>query len=122
MENMKMEDVTRRYSVYITDQSRTENLSGVLFYQGGDSMFVFTCAHEIENVDIVRLFFLKPIDEEKDLYQVFMTDVSQGQVRYAILDEGSNGNNNEKIYSEDFAVIQIQKPENFDIEPTDATS
>lgn len=35
MENMKMEDVTRRYSVYITDQSRTENLSGVLFYQGG---------------------------------------------------------------------------------------
>ena len=55
-------DNTREYSVYISDEASTVQGSGVLFYAGGDSMFVFTCAHVVENLDKIRLFILKEID------------------------------------------------------------
>lgn len=68
-------DSTREYSVYISDCSNVVKGSGVLFYSGGDSMFVFTCAHVVDNLDTVRLFILKSIDIARDLYKVFLTEV-----------------------------------------------
>lgn len=50
-------DSTREYSVYVSDVNNTVQGSGVLFYAGGDTMFVFTCAHVVENLDTIRLFF-----------------------------------------------------------------
>ena len=63
---MSKEDKTKKYSVYVTDKKNSISGSGVLFYSGGDSMFVFTCAHVVENADPIRLFFLKPIDVARD--------------------------------------------------------
>ena len=69
-------DKTREYSVYISDEANTVQGSGILFYAGGDSMFVFTCAHVVENLDKIKLFILKEIDASRDLYNVLFTEVS----------------------------------------------
>lgn len=63
-------DNTREYSVYISDEANTVQGSGILFYAGGDSMFVFTCAHVVENLDKIKLFILREIDASRDLYNV----------------------------------------------------
>ena len=54
-------DSTRGYSVYVTDENNTVQGSGVLFYDGGDTMFVFTCAHVVEGLEKVRLFILREL-------------------------------------------------------------
>lgn len=41
-------DSTRAYSVYISDENNSVQGSGVLFYAGGKSAFVFTCAHVVQ--------------------------------------------------------------------------
>ena len=54
-------DSTRGYSVYISDEHNSVQGSGVLFYAGGDAMFVFTCAHVVDSLERVRLFILKEL-------------------------------------------------------------
>ena len=103
-------DNTREYSVYISDEVNTVQGSGVLFYAGGDSMFVFTCAHVVENLDKIKLFILREIDASRDLYNVLCTEVSAAQVIYSPLDEIQNNEFGEKLHTEDIAVIQIKKP------------
>ena len=104
-------DNTREYSVYISDEANTVQGSGVLFYAGGDSMFVFTCAHVVENLDKIKLFILKEIDASRDLYNVLRTEISAEQVVYSPLDEIQINKFGEKLHTEDIAVIQIKKPE-----------
>ena len=111
-------DNTREYSVYISDEASTVQGSGVLFYAGGDSMFVFTCAHVVENLDKIRLFILKEIDASRDLYNVLYTEVSAAQVIYSPLDEIQNNEFGEKLHTEDIAVIQIKKPETIELSTT----
>lgn len=111
-------DNTREYSVYISDEASTVQGSGVLFYAGGDSMFVFTCAHVVENLDKIRLFILKEIDASRDLYNVLYTEVSAAQVIYSPLDEIQNNEFGEKLHTEDIAVIQIKKPEAIELSTT----
>ena len=112
------EDRTRQYSVYITDKDNTVNGSGVLYYSGGGTMFVFTCAHVVDDLESVRLFVLKPVDVEKDQYEVFKTDISREQVYFSPLDTVTI-DHEVKVHSEDLAIIEIKKPENFDIAPTE---
>ena len=112
------EDRTRQYSVYITDKDTTVNGSGVLYYPGGGTMFVFTCAHVVDDLETVRIFVLKPLDVEKDQYEVFTTDVSREQVYFSPLDTVTM-DHEVKVHSEDLAIIEIKKPETFDIAPTD---
>lgn len=111
---MSREDKTKKYSVYITDQKNSISGSGVLFYSGGDTMFVFTCAHVVENIDIVRLFFLKPVDVEKDRYEFFCTDILKHQIIFSPTDELKNGE-----HTDDFVIIPVKKPDSFNIEPTE---
>lgn len=118
MENLNSEDKTRQYTVYITDQDNSVNGSGVLFYAGGDRMFVFTAAHVLDDLDKTRLVFLKPVNIERDLYKIFVTEISNDQVYYSPLDQLTI-EGGEKVHSEDFAIIQVQKPESFTIEPTE---
>lgn len=80
-------DSTREYSVYISDEKNSVQGSGVLFYAGGDSAFVFTCAHVVDSLDKVRLFILKEIDATRDLYDVLCTEVPASQVVFSPLDE-----------------------------------
>ena len=111
-------DSTREYSVYISDTKNAVQGSGVLFYAGGDSMFVFTCAHVVDNLDTVRLFILKAIDASKDLYRVFATEVTASQILFSPLDVVTE-EDGEKRHTEDFAIIQILKPADIELGKTE---
>lgn len=111
-------DSTREYSVYVSDTKNTIQGSGVLFYAGGDSMFVFTCAHVVDSLNIVRLFILKAIDSARDLYEVFATDVPASQIVFSPLDV-VRAENGERTHTEDFAIIKISKSDNIEIGKTE---
>lgn len=111
---MSNEDKTKKYCVYVTDKGNSINGSGVLFYSGGDSMFVFTCAHVVDKASEIRLFFLKPVDVAKDQYEVFCTDIPREQIIFSPTDEVKNGE-----HTDDFVIIPVRKPAAFDIKPTE---
>lgn len=115
---MSIEDKTRQNTVYITDSRNCVQGSGVLFYSGGDKIFVFTCAHVVDAIDTARLYFLKPVDIKRDLYQVFVTEVPKQQILCSSLYKTTDEKGME-TYWDDVAIIQVQKPENFVIDPTD---
>ena len=115
---MSTEDKTRQNTVYITDSRNCVQGSGVLFYSGGDKIFVFTCAHVVDAIDTARLYFLKPVDIKRDLYQVFITEVPKQQILCSSLYKTTDEKGME-TYWDDVAIIQVQKPENFVIDPTD---
>ena len=50
-------DSTREYSVYVSDENNTVRGSGVLFYVGGDFAFIFTCAHVVDRLRKIRFCF-----------------------------------------------------------------
>lgn len=104
-------DSTREYSVYISDEYNTHGGSGVLFYAGGESVFVFTCAHVVDNLEKVRVFILKEKDASRDLYETIYSEVSASQILYSPLDEVRVDEFGGKIHTEDIAIIRIRKPE-----------
>lgn len=112
-------DKTREYSVYISNEHNSVQGSGVLFYAGGDSMFVFTCAHVVDSLEIVRLFILKEINAKTDLYNVYCTDVPTSQIVYSPLDEVQTDDFGEKTHTEDIAIIQVKKSDNIKLSKTD---
>lgn len=112
-------DSTREYSVYISDANNSVQGSGVLFYVGGDSAFVFTCAHVVEGLERIRLFILKEIDATRDLYDVFCTEVPASQVVYSPLDEVGTDDAGGKTHTEDIAIIHIGKPDELELSTTD---
>jgi len=117
-------DSTREYSVYVSDVNNTIQGSGVLFYAGGDTMFVFTCAHVVENLDTIRLFFLKEIDASRDLYNVFSTEVPAAQIVFAREGQNSTAPNavntlDDLQYADDLAILQVSKPTDMELHETD---
>lgn len=111
------EDRTRQYTVYIADDKNSVSGSGVLFYPGGNTLFVFTCAHVVDGLNLVNLSVLRPVDIQNDLYEVYQISVPSDQIHYSPLDV-VNEKKGERIHSEDFVIIQARKPEGFNIEPT----
>ncbi len=112
-------DSTREYSVYVSDIKNTVQGSGVLFYAGGDTMFVFTCAHVVDDLEKVRLLILKTIDAAKDLYNVFYTEVPSSQIVFSPLDVVEIDESGEKTHTEDLAIIMISKPVDMDFRKTE---
>lgn len=111
-------DSTREYSVYLADEKNSVSGSGVLFYAGGDTLYVFTCAHVVDNLETVKVFILKEKDASRDLYEVFIISVPASQIVFSPLDvvtEEEGG----KTHTEDLAIIQIRKPDNLEISKTD---
>lgn len=108
---------TLQYSVYITDKNNSVNGSGILFYPGGDKLFVFTCAHVVYGFEAVRVTILRPINIVQESYEAFVEEVPQSQILYSpndvITQEGEV-----VVHSEDYAIIELQKTESFNIEPT----
>lgn len=111
-------DSTRAYSVYISDENNSVQGSGVLFYAGGKSAFVFTCAHVVDGLEKIRLFILKEINAACDRYDVFCTEISSSQVVYSPLDEVRTDDAGTKTHTEDIAIIQLGKPESLEIPVT----
>lgn len=107
-------DSTREYSVYISDEKNSVIGSGVLFYAGGDTMFVFTCAHVVDDLDKLRLFFLKEINASRDWYDVYAIDVPSSQIIFSPLDQVIE-ENGEKLHTEDLAIVRCSKPASLDI-------
>lgn len=112
-------DSTRGYSVYISDEHNSVQGSGVLFYAGGDAMFVFTCAHVVDSLERVRFFILKELNASRDLYDVLRTEVPASQIIYSPLDEVGTDDSGRKTHSEDIAIIHIRKPEMLELTTTD---
>lgn len=117
MGNIGTEDRTRPYAVYIVDEENTAEGSGVLFYPGGDQLFVFTCAHVVDRADKIKLVILRAINIERDLYQVVQIQVPKEQILYSPLDVVTE-EGGEKVHSEDIAIIQVRKPEELLLEQT----
>lgn len=107
-------DSTREYSVYLSDETNNIRGSGVLFYPGGDYMFVFTAAHIVDELKNIRITFLKEIDSSIDKYEEYHTEVLNTQVFYSPLDKVTV-QDGERIHSEDLAIIKVTKPSNIDI-------
>lgn len=112
-------DSTREYSIYISDENNSVRGSGLLFYVGGNSAFVFTCAHVVDNLNKVKLFILKELDAKHDLYEVFCTVVSDSQVVYSPLDEVGMDDAGGKTHTEDIAIIHFAKPDDLELSKTD---
>ena len=104
-------DSTREYSVYVSDKDNTVRGSGVLFNAGNDLLFVFTCAHVVDDLETVRLFILKEIDATRDLYKVFCTEVPASQIVFSPLDDIKTDEVGGKTHSEDIAIIRVSKPQ-----------
>ena len=108
-------DSTRGYSVYISDVNNTVSGSGLLFYAGGDAMFVFTCAHVVDDIDTVRLHILKEIDSKRDLYDVIVVNVPSSQIILPPTDRVTVDEGGDKVHSEDLAIIRFRKPDNLNV-------
>ena len=113
-----MNDSTRGYSVYISDVNNSTGGSGVLFYPGGDILFVFTCAHVVDDLEVIRLHFLKEIDAEKDYYEELISDIPSSQVMVSPLDIITVDKGGDKLHSEDLAIIKSRKPAELELEKT----
>ncbi len=111
-------DSTREYSVYLSNTDNTITGSGIIFYAGGDTLFVFTCAHVVDNLDKVKISFLKAKDAARDLYEVFTTEVPFSQIVFSPLDVVTE-ENGEKLHTEDIAIICIAKPADIEISVTE---
>lgn len=107
-------DSTRGYSVYLSDETNNIRGSGILFYPGGDFMFVFTAAHVVDGLKNIRIAVLKEIDSSTDNYEEYHTEVVNTQVFYSPLDKVTV-QDGERIHSEDLAIIKVAKPSNIDI-------
>jgi len=108
-------DSTREYSVYVSDENNTVRGSGVLFYVGGDFAFIFTCAHVVYRLRKIRLFILKEIDAKRDFYDVLRTEVPASQVFYSPLDVTGMDDYEGKTHTEDIAIIRIGKPADLEL-------
>ncbi|MDD3339253.1 MAG: hypothetical protein PHS82_10405 [Lachnospiraceae bacterium] len=102
---------TQEYSVFITDEKFTGTGSGLLYYQGGDVFFVFTCRHVIAGIssDMLHLYFLLPIDPENDDYQEFRVEIPKTQVAIPPQEESEQY---------DFVVIPLKKENHIKLNPT----
>lgn len=112
-------DSTREYSVYVSDKDNTVRGSGVLFNAGNDLLFVFTCAHVVDDLETVRLFILKEIDATRDLYKVFCTEVPASQIVFSPLDDIKTDEVGGKTHSEDIAIIRVSKPQGMEFAKTE---
>lgn len=117
MAEMNNEDRTRACSVYIMDSSDNPKGSGVLFYAGGDKLFVFTAAHVVDDEDTIKVALFKPRDIIRDLYEDYIMEVPKSQIirssKDVVTEKGGL-----KYHSEDYAIIYMVKPACLDLEPS----
>ena len=66
-----MERGTRRYCVLVTNETTSSQGSGLLYYPGcGDQIYVFTCAHVVDEAKTVQVRFLLPEAMERNEYRI----------------------------------------------------
>ena len=110
------DDITRAYSVLVHGGTSG---SGVLFYLEGDTFFVFTCAHVIDNCEQIRLDLLLPVDPDRDVYRTYRYIVDASQAVYSSLDTVQVNPDGQKVHSHDVAVIPVRKAEDMPLQETE---
>lgn len=117
MAELNNEDRTRACTAYITDLSNHPKGSGVLFYVGGEDLYVFTAAHVVDDEDAIKVTLIKPRDISRDLYDTYITEVPKTQIilssKDVVTEKGGI-----KHHSEDYAIIYVTKPASLDLEPS----
>ena len=98
---------TRKYSVLITNGAN--HGSGLLFYPGGNSFYVFTCKHVIDgmNTEEFELHIPTPVCPDKNEYKETIVKVSKKQV---VFPENKN---------HDYSVITIRNARRYNINRTE---
>ena len=113
---MKDKNITKQYNVFISGSDFGESGSGVLFYPGRETLFVFTCAHVVANHTELSVTLLKPVNISRDEYIRHIVTVPKEQIHYFPRDV--SGNEEEHCGTPDIALLMFSKPKDFDIEPT----
>ncbi len=108
------EDATNPLVVYITDAEGAMSGSGTLFYGGGNDLFVFTCAHVVDDAERLRLVFLVPLDVERDAYEPYAMEVGREQVYFSPLDKVEECDGR-KTHTDDVAIIRVAKPNDLEV-------
>lgn len=108
---------TKQYNVYISDSDSGESGSGVLFYPGGETLFVFTCAHVVENHDKLSVTLLQPVNIPNNEYRYCTVTVSREQIHFFPGNDSDSKEGAEET-PEDIALLIFPKPKDFIIKPT----
>ena len=112
-------DSTREYSVYLSNEKSSYSGSGVLFYDGKGTFFVFTCAHVVKDMDKVYITVLKK-DPKRHLYTPLKFEVPSSQIVIHPLEATTEGSDDETD-KDDLAIIPIAKPNGVEIPITEYT-
>lgn len=122
---MKMVDTTeyevktREYAVYVSSEERIDSGSAVLFYPGGEVLFIFTCAHVVDDVKRnVKITLLNAKDADADEYEPIEIMVPRNQVVISPLANPKTDQFGNKEYEDDLAIIPVKRPAELDIQPT----
>ena len=66
-----MERGTRQYCVLVTNETTSSQGSGLLYYPGcGDQIYVFTCAHVVDEAENVSVRLLLPKVPGRNEYDI----------------------------------------------------
>lgn len=105
-----MERRTRQYCVLVTNETSRAQGSGLLYYPGcGDQLYVFTCAHVVDEAETVQVRFLLPKAPERNEYDVCHLTAPAGQIFYSPLDKRTSGAGGQFQHTHDVAVIVFHK-------------
>lgn len=111
-ERERLECQTRQYSVLITNETSGKQGSGLLYYPGsGDELYVFTCAHVVDQAETVRASFLLPGAAEQNDYDVCHLTAPKEQIKHSPLDIRTVGGGGQFRHTHDAAVIVFHKDE-----------
>lgn len=114
-----MERGTRQYCVLVTNENSRAQGSGLLYYPGcGEQLYVFTCAHVVDEAETVQVRFLLPKAPERNEYDVCHLTAPAGQIFYSPLDKRTGGVGGRFQHTHDVAVIVFHKAPDLQLDHT----
>ena len=105
-----MERGTRQYCVLVTNETTSSQGSGLLYYPGcGDQIYVFTCAHVVDEAENVAVRLLLPKVPGRNEYDICRLTAPASQIFCCPLDKRTGGIGGQFQHTHDAAVIVFHK-------------
>lgn len=112
----RMERETRQYCVLVTNETTGAQGSGLLYYPGwGDKLYVFTCAHVVDEAKAVQARFFLPKGPEQNEYGICRLTAPADQIFCSPLDKRTGGIGGQFQHTHDAAVIVFYKAPNIQL-------
>ena len=112
----RMERETRQYCVLVTNETTGAQGSGLLYYPGwGDKLYVFTCAHVVDEAKTVQARFFLPKGPEQNEYGICRLTAPAEQIFCSPLDKRTGGIGGQFQHTHDAAVIVFYKAPNLQL-------